>query len=337
SDETSIRREENIASISHKTKQKRFRVCLRRQAKKRCHRREINSTTDPLYISHDSVSTNSDNEIHQLTELIEHQINLTKRRKFSNRKSIVIVNYKPTVFFNASTNTKDKNLSESLATRFFHTELNNHDKFKRSTTLPSMTFSDEKQSSSLISPSTIPTDDDRSSNHNSNQMASHAYDQAQAKIRRRRSRTCVTTSSENQSQQHSLSFDLPDVDDPRLFIDMIYTQIFDDSGKLRNETVHEPNEYPDSVQQYVEDYRHDAKRDSISSYYSNGSAASPILCNENTKNAYKKHSLWNKSKEYDTWSEEEEEQSAASRKEDNTPEEFQNKKNDSGRLAELTF
>ncbi|CAF0970393.1 unnamed protein product, partial [Didymodactylos carnosus] len=267
-DETQNRLAEHVLSSNRKTKLKRFRVCLRRRATRRFHKRRNISTSE------ESLTTEN-NEIHQLTNLIESQISM--RNAKHRKRHIIVINYKPVFFNTPEGSKKDQKLSQSLPTKLFQTEVN---ELKRSSTLPSVTL----PRSGIVSP----TDEDLSS-------------EIKNPPKRRRSRTGLTTSSDTSLQQQSHSFDLPDVDDPRLFIDMIYTQIFDETGKLRQEVVQEPEEVIDYVRQCVDGYRRNSmKRDSITSFCSNKS----------TTSSYRKHSLLrrSKNKEYVTWSEEEEQQ-----------------------------
>ena len=110
----------------------------------------------------------------------------------------------------------------------------------------------------VTKPKIFPTDDDFSS-------ATH--------YSRRRSFT--TTSSDgsplrspaNRSrQEQSLSLDVPDVEDPLEFIELMYQQLFTDDGRLRSGT--EPAMLANCVKQIVTNSR----RNSISSSVANGSS-----------------------------------------------------------------
>lgn len=111
----------------------------------------------------------------------------------------------------------------------------------------------------VTKPKIFPTDDDFSS-------ATH--------YSRRRSLT--TTSSDgsplrspaNRSrQEQSLSLDVPDVEDPLEFIEMMYQQLFTEDGRLRSGT--EPAMLANCVKQIVTNSR----RNSISSSVANGSSS----------------------------------------------------------------
>jgi hypothetical protein len=115
---------------------------------------------------------------------------------------------------------------------------------------------------SLPKPTVFPTDDDFSS-------ATH--------YSRRRSLT--TTSSDgsplrsptNRSrQEQSISLDVPDVEDPLMFIEMMYQQLFTEDGRLRSGT--EPTMLANCVKQIVTNSR----RNSISSSITNGSTSSHL-------------------------------------------------------------
>mgnify|MGYP001026050081 CR=1 FL=1 len=81
-----------------------------------------------------------------------------------------------------------------------------------------------------------------------------------------RRRSLTTTSSDgsprrstsNRSQHQSLSVDLPDVEDPLVFIEMMYQQLFTEDGQLRTGT--EPSALANCVKQIVTNSR----RNSIS-------------------------------------------------------------------------
>lgn len=91
-----------------------------------------------------------------------------------------------------------------------------------------------------------------------------------------RRRSLTTTSSDgssrrstsNRSQHQSLSVDLPDVEDPLVFIEMMYQQLFTEDGRLRSGT--EPTALANCVKQIVTNSR----RNSISSSIANGSTSS---------------------------------------------------------------
>jgi hypothetical protein len=120
--------------------------------------------------------------------------------------------------------------------------------------------STKPSSASLPKPKIFPIDDDLSS-------ATH--------YSRRRSLT--TTSSDgsplrsptNRSrQEQSISLDVPDVEDPLMFIEMMYQQLFTEDGRLRSGT--EPTMLANCVKQIVTNSR----RNSISSSIANGSTSS---------------------------------------------------------------
>lgn len=114
----------------------------------------------------------------------------------------------------------------------------------------------------VLKPKIVPTDDDFSS-------ATH--------YSRRRSLT--TTSSDGSPrrsptnrlrQEKSLSLDVPDVEDPLVFIEMMYQQLFTEDGQLRSGT--EPTMLANCVKQIVTNSR----RNSISSSAANGSPSSHL-------------------------------------------------------------
>lgn len=91
-----------------------------------------------------------------------------------------------------------------------------------------------------------------------------------------RRRSLTTTSSDGSPrrspanrtrQEQSLSLDVPDVEDPLMFIEMMYQQLFTEDGQLRSGT--EPTILANCVKQIVTNSR----RNSISSSVANGSPA----------------------------------------------------------------
>ena len=151
------------------------------------------------------------------------------QKKCQRDKNIIVVNYKP-VFMHSG--------SHSVASATATTKLPSKSKL-------------------------IATDDDFSS-------ATH--------YSRRRSLTTTTTSSDGSPlrstrtrspNQPSLSLDLPDVEDPLVFIEMMYQQLFTEDGHLRNGT--EPTVLANCVKQIVTNSR----RNSISS----SSASSSSIAN----------------------------------------------------------
>jgi len=132
--------------------------------------------------------------------------------------------------------------------------------------------STQASKSSLIpipKPKLYPTDDDFSS-------ATH--------YSRRRSLTTTSSdgsplrSTANRSHlQQSVSLDVPDVEDPLMFIEMMYQQLFTEDGRLRSGT--EPTVLENCVKQIVTNSR----RNSISSSIANGSTSSHLR-HRNTNN-----------------------------------------------------
>jgi len=140
-----------------------------------------------------------------------------------------------------------------------------------------------QQKSTQTSPISIPkpklvlTDDDFSS-------ATH--------YSRRRSLTTTSSdgsplrSTTNRSHlQQSVSLDVPDVEDPLMFIEMMYQQLFTEDGRLRSGT--EPTVLENCVKQIVTNSR----RNSISSSIANGSTSSHLKHrNSNTTHQQRKFS-----------------------------------------------
>jgi hypothetical protein len=131
---------------------------------------------------------------------------------------------------------------------------------------------------SIPKPKIFPTDDDVSS-------ATH--------YSRRRSFTTTSsdgsplrsTTSRSRNQQ-SVSLDVPDVEDPLQFIEMMYQQLFTEDGRLRSGT--EPTALATCVKQIVTNSR----RNSISSSIANGSTSSHVKqTNSNTNDQQRKFSL----------------------------------------------
>jgi hypothetical protein len=120
---------------------------------------------------------------------------------------------------------------------------------------------------SIPKPTLVPTDDDFSS-------ATH--------YSRRRSFTTTSsdgsplrsTTSRSHNQQ-SVSLDVPDVEDPLMFIEMMYQQLFTEDGRLRSGT--EPTVLENCVKQIVTNSR----RNSVSSSIANGSTTSSHLKQKN--------------------------------------------------------
>jgi hypothetical protein len=127
-------------------------------------------------------------------------------------------------------------------------------------------------------PKFVPTDDDFSS-------ATHYS----------RQRSLTTTSSDGSplrsttnrvQHQQSVSLDVPDVEDPLMFIELMYQQLFTEDGQLRSGT--EPTVLANCVKQIVTNSR----RNSISSSIANGSTSSSRLkhTHSNSTNQQRKFS-----------------------------------------------
>ncbi|CAF3489489.1 unnamed protein product [Rotaria sp. Silwood1] len=131
--------------------------------------------------------------------------------------------------------------------------------------------------------------------------------------------------SNSSHYQRSFSLDVPDVEDPLKFIEIMYQQLFTEDGRLRSET--EPLAFANCVQQLVTNSR----RNSVSSAFTNRSTSSYLKhVNHNTNyqqrkfssssNHHHHHKQSSKatslsssphiilSEHYDTYSEEEEEE-----------------------------
>ncbi|CAF1235144.1 unnamed protein product [Adineta ricciae] len=112
----------------------------------------------------------------------------------------------------------------------------------------------------IAKPVIIPTDDDFSSATHYSRRRSLTTTSSDGSPRR------STTSRSNNHQ--SVSLDLPDVEDPLMFIEMMYQQLFTEDGRLRSGT--EPTALANCVKQIV---RH-SRRNSMSSSIVNGSTSS---------------------------------------------------------------
>ncbi|UJR30898.1 hypothetical protein I4U23_018408 [Adineta vaga] len=115
-------------------------------------------------------------------------------------------------------------------------------------------------STSISKPMIIPTDDDFSSATHYSRRRSLTTTSSDGSPRR-------STTSRSHNQQ-SVSLDLPDVEDPLMFIEMMYQQLFTEDGRLRSGT--EPTALAHCVKQIVRNSR----RNSMSSSIAHGSTSS---------------------------------------------------------------
>ena len=114
--------------------------------------------------------------------------------------------------------------------------------------------------STIPKPKIIPTDDELSSATHYSRPRSLTTTSSDGSPRR-----STTTRSHN---QQSVSLDVPDVEDPLMFIELMYQQLFTEDGRLRSGT--EPTALANCVKQIVTNSR----RNSISSSNANGSTSS---------------------------------------------------------------
>jgi len=192
---------------------------------------------------HSSSSNNSHETIPSSSTNVEELVSLieqqinNKQKKSRNNKNIIVVNYQP-VFVNSR-----------------------QQKSSQTTKSPSTPMS---------KPKIILTDDDFSS-------ATH--------YSRRRSLTTTSsdgsplrsTTNRSHHQPPSVSLDVPDIEDPLMFIEMMYQQLFTEDGRLRSGT--EPTVLANCVKQIVTNSRRNSKSSSIT----NGSTSSHLKhINSNT-------------------------------------------------------
>ncbi|CAF4185381.1 unnamed protein product [Rotaria socialis] len=212
----------NATSNALSKRKENVRVFIRRR---RC-RRTIQRRKPILFQSSSSVNSretllSSADNVEELVSFIERKINSKHKKKPRSNKNIIVVNYKP-VFVNPR---REK------------------------------TFRTVKSTSSVKPKpkSTLPTDDEFSS-------ATHYS----------RQRTFTTTSSDcsplrsmsiSSQNPQSVSLDVPDVEDPLKFIEIMYQQLFTEDGRLRNAT--ETVAFAHCVKQIVTNSRRNSTSSSV--------------------------------------------------------------------------
>ncbi|CAF4052694.1 unnamed protein product, partial [Adineta steineri] len=208
------------------------RVFVRRRRRTTRQRKRTFLHSSSSSNSHETIPS-SPNNLEELVTLIQQEIN-NKQEKSQKNKNIIVVNYKP-VFINSN---QQKQPPSSSPT-------------KVSSSIP------------ISKPKLIPTDDDFSSaTHYSRRHSLTTTSSDGSPLR------STTNRSQQQSQQQqSASLDVPDVEDPLMFIEMMYQQLFTEDGRLRNGT--ESTALADCVKQIVRNSR----RNSISSSIANGTAS----------------------------------------------------------------
>ncbi|CAF1377602.1 unnamed protein product [Rotaria sordida] len=213
-------------------KKKSIRVFIpRRQRTVKRGKRMFSHISSSSINSHKTIASSSNN-VQELVSLIEQKIN-NKKNKSRHKKNIIVVNYKP-VFVNCY---KDKSFQN-----------------------PKSTSNSKSQTKS------IHTNNDFSSSNHYGRKSSFT------------TATTTTTSNgsplrsmSNSSQyQQPLSLDVPDVEDPLKFIEIMYQQLFTEDGRLRSEA--EPLAFANCVQQIVTNSR----KNSTSSAFSNRSTSSHL-------------------------------------------------------------
>ena len=213
-------------------KKENVRVFVRRRRRSSKLPKRIYRHSSSSNHSHETIpssSTSTTNNVEELVSLIQKQLNIKQKKSRNNNKNIIVVNYKP-VFVNSR---------------------------QQKTSQPTKT-----PPASIPKTKVFPTDDDFSS-------ATH--------YSRRRSLT--TTSSDgsplrsptnrSRQEQQSISLDVPDIEDPLMFIEMMYQQLFTEDGRLRSGT--EPTMLANCVRQIV---THSRRNSISSSSIANGSTSS---------------------------------------------------------------
>ncbi|CAF1506088.1 unnamed protein product [Rotaria sordida] len=213
-------------------KKKSIRVFIpRRQRTVKRGKRMFSHISSSSINSHKTMASSSNN-VQELVSLIEQKIN-NKKNKSRHKKNIIVVNYKP-VFVNCY---KDKSFQN-----------------------PKSTSNSKSQTKS------IHTNNDFSSSNHYGRKSSFT--------------TATTTTTSNGSPLRSMSnssqyqqpllLDVPDVEDPLKFIEIMYQQLFTEDGRLRSEA--EPLAFANCVQQIVTNSR----KNSTSSAFSNRSTSSHL-------------------------------------------------------------
>ncbi|CAF1549885.1 unnamed protein product [Rotaria magnacalcarata] len=212
----------NATSNALLKRKENVRVYIRRR---RC-RRTIQRRKPLPFQSSSSMNSHetilsSADNVEELVSFIERKINSKHKKKSRSNKNIIVVNYKP-VFVNPRREKTSRNV----------------------------------KSTSSVEPtpkSTLPTDDEFSS-------ATHYS----------RQRTLTTTSSDCSSlrsmsissqNQQSVSLDVPDVEDPLKFIEIMYQQLFTEDGRLRSAT--ETVAFANCVKQIVTNSRRNSTSSSV--------------------------------------------------------------------------
>jgi hypothetical protein len=212
-------------------KKENVRVFVRRRRRTTKHQKRVFLHSSSSNNSHETIPSSSSSSSTNVQELISLiQQQINNKQKTTRNNKNIIVVNYKPVFVNS----RQQKLSQTT---------------KSSPTL-------------LPKPKILPTDDDFSS-------ATH--------YSRRRSLT--TTSSDGSPlrsstnrlhNQQSISLDVPDIEDPLMFIEMMYQQLFTEDGQLRSGT--EPTVLANCVKQIVTHSR----RNSISSSITNGSTSSHL-------------------------------------------------------------
>ena len=239
--------------------------------------KRISSPSSSSNNSHITIPSTSSTNVEELVSFIEQKLN-HKQTKSGNNKNIIVVNYKP-VFVNSHQQ------KSSMTTRH--------------------------SSPPVSKPKIFPTDDDFSSaTHYSRRRSLTTTSSDGSSLRS----TSNHSKQQQQQRQESLSLDVPDVEDPLMFIEMMYQQLFTEDGQLRSGT--EPTVLANCVKQIVTNSR----RNSISSSIANGSTSShlkhkksnPSPSHQQQRKSSKSTSLsvptpLITNEQYDTFSEDEEE------------------------------
>ncbi|CAF2499250.1 unnamed protein product [Rotaria sp. Silwood2] len=240
---------------------------IRRQYRKQT---RLKRKTETMADSHGS--TKNSNSILKKKSI---RVFIRRRRRTMKRGKRIFLHASPSIDLHKSMSSSSNNVQELVS--IIERKINNkQDKFRHKKNIivvnykpvfvnnhEEKSFQNTKSTSNPISNTkSIHTDDDFSSpSHYSRQPSFTTVTSDGLPLR---------SMSNSSHYQRSLSLDVPDVEDPLKFIEIMYQQLFTEDGRLRSET--EPSAFANCVQQIVTNSR----RNSVSSAFTNRSTPSHL-------------------------------------------------------------
>ncbi|CAF2922643.1 unnamed protein product [Rotaria sp. Silwood2] len=240
---------------------------IRRQYRKQT---RLKRKTETMADSHGS--TKNSNSILKKKSI---RVFIRRRRRTMKRGKRIFLHASPSIDLHKSMSSSSNNVQELVS--IIERKINNkQDKFRHKKNIivvnykpvfvnnhEEKSFQNTKSTSNPISNTkSIHTNDDFSSpSHYSRQPSFTTVTSDGLPLR---------SMSNSSHYQRSLSLDVPDVEDPLKFIEIMYQQLFTEDGRLRSET--EPSAFANCVQQIVTNSR----RNSVSSAFTNRSVPSHL-------------------------------------------------------------